>query len=1309
MKYRLSVFLIFININIVFSQDVNLLNNYNGDFEIGMSSWRFFEVPNNLGSYYEFTSDAVSGSQAIKINYSLPDNTLQDRGLDNWLAGVPVISGSTCTLKAYVKSAQTTGLKIQFLIGFFKNDGSVISPQHAVFYDLTDTYTEHQLTAEVPNDAVNCWVAFRMYNSVNKPSSGIVYIDNVRLLGEAIQLEPRVMQTSLHTDDVPIAGINVLEAPYFAKNDGSADATKAFQKAIDYTAGAGGGVVFAPAGKYRFDGNLIIPNNVILRGEWKEPSEQATVEGTVLMPYANKGNISGTPFVSIMYGAGLTNLSIWYPEQKINSVQPYPWTIQCHPEFGVGYGYGITSSVINVTLVNAYQGIKIGPMTNSLHFIKNVYGTPLNQGIWLSQTVDIGRLVNVNFKPKYWSNSGLTDAPSEEEVVQYLRNNSTIGITMGRSDWEYIFDVKLEGYDTGVKIIKYSDHGPNGVIYGLQVEKSKIGIDLVDVNSIGWAVTGSTIEVDGENSACIKAGDNYTSIVQFNKCVFGGNPQFIAEYTANSIGRLSFQNCEFQTWGRGVEDPAIVCSKGSLSLMGCKFDLDRMHVALGEDAIGAQIVNNFYLDDLNINNQSNGEVIISNEPLGFKSLDIYPYIYAKEPRPLTNNLYNVIDFGAVNDGNTDNTSVFQNALDKAAEEGGGTVYVPAGKYRIDNHIKVPTGVELRGIWDIPHHTVSHGSILYAYEGKNEASGVPFISLESGAGIRGLTIWYPEQNTSEFVPYPWTIQSLGENCWIKDVTLGNPYQGVDFGSYPSAGHIINYLAGAPIKTGVRVDNNSGDGWIENVHFNPTFWSTANSYETSAIATVQDIVVKTQDVLDAFQIGSSVNENIMGTFVYGPNKGMQLMQDDGNSKINIYQHGSDAASNGVYLESQSGTKINFINTQLVLLGNKQNGIITTSSEFNAEVNFYNVLSWGGGGATLNRDGEGTLLIQQHNTTNGLFDIKRGINRLENVTIGSMMIPQYRIGENVEQLNIFGGFSKNGFTATNNNTDRSRIEMDYNYKQIVESTSFKTGWEEDDLQLSWDNVLWGNHELNFGENFDYRCKASISGDAYKGQFVLEIEGENRESEKILYKALDLNDKILEGDNLSYRIRANNEGGKLGYIDLQFMDGTKFSELLPVVNQEFSMVVAGLGVGEWKEKILPIGQYAEGKSIQTLLVGSEAVPGTPYDFYIDELNKGQNILTGVSINKNNEYLFEVFPNPVESEIFIDFNVDDGDQIKVVLMDLYGRPILTLINRKYNGMGEQKIMHSLTDIPVGLYILKFQKKDVSGRISILSKRITKV
>ena len=44
--------------------------------------------------------------------------------------------------------------------------------------------------------------------------------------------------------------------------------------------------------------------------------------------------------------------------------------------------------------------------------------------------------------------------------------------------------------------------------------------------------------------------------------------------------------------------------------------------------------------------------------------------------------YNVKDFGAVGDGNTDDTQAIQSCLDKAQQEGG-TAYLPHGKYKIE--------------------------------------------------------------------------------------------------------------------------------------------------------------------------------------------------------------------------------------------------------------------------------------------------------------------------------------------------------------------------------------------------------------------------------------------------------------------------------------------------------------------------------------------------------------------------------------------------------------------------------------------------
>ena len=207
------------------------------------------------------------------------------------------------------------------------------------------------------------------------------------------------------------------------------------------------------------------------------------------------------------------------------------------------------------------------------------------------------------------------------------------------------------------------------------------------------------------------------------------------------------------------------------------------------------------------------------------------------PHPVSSHLYNVrlSPYRAKADGQTDDTVAIQSALDAAGRKGGGTVFLPPGVYRISTHLTVPAGVELRGSDDIPHRAMlmgrGIGTVLLAFEGRGapDPDGAsPFIFLNGkGAGVRGLSIHYPEQATDaaeNIVAYPWTIRGSGDSVYAYDIALSNAWRAVDFATYPTDHHYVNQVVGLALNQGIRVGNSS-EGWVEDCLFNINAWSRA----------------------------------------------------------------------------------------------------------------------------------------------------------------------------------------------------------------------------------------------------------------------------------------------------------------------------------------------------------------------------------------------------------------------------------------------------------------------------------------------------
>ena len=189
-------------------------------------------------------------------------------------------------------------------------------------------------------------------------------------------------------------------------------------------------------------------------------------------------------------------------------------------------------------------------------------------------------------------------------------------------------------------------------------------------------------------------------------------------------------------------------------------------------------------------------------------------------------LRSVLEFGAIADGETDDTAAFEQALDAAAADAGGVVAVPAGKYLIKTNLAIPPNVTLEGVWRAPVRGIPYdaGSTLLAVDGRGHPDGQPFITLSTCSVLKGLSIFYPEQvKANPPHAYPWTVRAAPntDNCTILDVTMVNPYQAVDFGTHATGRHYINRLYGYTLYRGLYINQCYDVGRIENIHSWP-FW-------------------------------------------------------------------------------------------------------------------------------------------------------------------------------------------------------------------------------------------------------------------------------------------------------------------------------------------------------------------------------------------------------------------------------------------------------------------------------------------------------
>ncbi len=736
----------------------------------------------------------------------------------------------------------------------------------------------------------------------------------------------RIIKTKFPFSDTVVAAYTVKE--FNAKGDAKTDDTQAFQKALYAAKAQGGGVVFAPSGKYAIKGNLYIPTGVTLRGEWQKPEKGRPLRGTILLCYSGRGDKDGQPFITIKQSGGIKNIAIFYPLQNADKITPYPWCIQ--------QDRSDNATVENVTLVNPYQGIRIGPRYNELHYIHNVYGTPLYVGMEIDVTTDIGRIENLYFNSDIWADSGLSGSDISKSKYQAWMKKKGTGIRMYRSDWEYGFNINIKGYNTGLEILGSKRGYPNAQFYRVNISDCIYGLNVKGSNPFGIVFTASTFE--GKKTA-IHLGEEFYSVVMFHTCRISGT----TAVEKHGQGHISFLNCE-------IKKGPIKINNGSFSIVNSKFKKGSSLLELGKEVVDGKLINNKFESYLKIKNNSQLKDIKNQKVnYSFPSLPKCRYKADIVKKPARDKLYVVTDppFNADRTGEKDTTRSIQSALDRAGKEGGGIVFLPGGIYRLYNRLVVPSGVELRGVDDVPHHTKVTGSVLFIYSGKGKKSETGCITLKEKSGIRGLSFHYPEQDYKNPIAYPFLLQGKGKGIYMINISASNPFQYVDLASYRCDSHYLNYICGAPLLAGIIVGKGSRNGRIYNTQFNPHYWMRAPYPGSPSKGEIKGegryLWNYQKENLDAMVFKDCSGEVAFQNFVYGSLYGIRLTGEKGPDGY-IHGHGTDGSKVSAFIEAVGNKGMDFVNTQLVCMSSLDKVYFKVEIKKSRKITFFNTMLWG-----------------------------------------------------------------------------------------------------------------------------------------------------------------------------------------------------------------------------------------------------------------------------------------------------------------------------------------------------------------------------
>jgi hypothetical protein len=178
----------------------------------------------------------------------------------------------------------------------------------------------------------------------------------------------------------------------------------------------------------------------------------------------------------------------------------------------------------------------------------------------------------------------------------------------------------------------------------------------------------------------------------------------------------------------------------------------RLPVPGQDNGAWGDILNNF----LDVEHNTDGTLKLRNDGT------LAPLANAVTKGSLT---YNVLDYGATHDGTTDDSGAIQSAINAANSVGGGTVFVPAGTYKVAVPLVLKTGVRIVGTGKNGTILNAPANNLFTFTANTQRWGLHHLRAQATGGhiiAGGFNVFEVVIQACQF-----TMQSAGYSIWSQN--------------------------------------------------------------------------------------------------------------------------------------------------------------------------------------------------------------------------------------------------------------------------------------------------------------------------------------------------------------------------------------------------------------------------------------------------------------------------------------------------------------------------------------------------------------